>query len=418
MNFRVSHLASTLLVALLLGACSSTRVQQVSPTETIVNQSEDVATEVRFSQSLNQLLTQIAQTQGIPQSSLESGFSDAKTIPSIRKLVLPPSGSFKKNWVAYRKRFIEPVRLKAGKAFWEQNQAFLSKVEQESGVPAEVIVSIIGIETIYGRQTGNFRVKDVLSTLAFSYPDTPNKASREQLFKDQLQELILMCWTEGGGSLPANNSNQGLSPSRFNNCLNQNSSYAGAIGLPQFMPGSIRNFAVDGDGDGRIDLKQSPKDAIASVANFMRKHGWQPGMPIYFPVQEAAISEAIALADGEPQLKYTIEELITKGILTKEQGDLQMGGVEPQSKALIVDLPYPDQDGNDQVRYVVGLSNFLTIVQYNRSYFYAQSVAEFAEALGYKNQSVVPVSEPKTKANESAKAKSKKSPNKKKPKQT
>ena len=418
MNFRVSYLASTLLVALLLSACSSTRVQQVSPTETIVNQSEDVATEVRFSQSLNQLLTQIAQTQGIPQSSLESSFSDAKTIPSIRKLVLPPSGSFKKNWVAYRKRFIEPVRLKAGKAFWEQNQAFLSKVEQESGVPAEVIVSIIGIETIYGRQTGNFRVKDVLSTLAFSYPDTPNKASREQLFKDQLQELILMCWTEGGGSLPANNSNQGLSPSRFNNCLNQNSSYAGAIGLPQFMPGSIRNFAVDGDGDGRIDLKQSPKDAIASVANFMRKHGWQPGMPIYFPVQEAAISEAIALADGEPQLKYTIEELIIKGILNKEQGDLQMGGVEPQSKALIVDLPYPDQDGNDQVRYVVGLSNFLTIVQYNRSYFYAQSVAEFAEALGYKNQSVVPVSKPKTKANESAKAKSKKVPNKKKPKQT
>ncbi|MCF8165737.1 MAG: lytic murein transglycosylase [Rhodoferax sp.] len=418
MNFRVSYLASTLLVALLLGACSSTRVQQVSPTETIVNQSEDVATEVRFSQSLNQLLTQIAQTQGIPQSSLESGFSDAKTIPSIRKLVLPPSGSFKKNWVAYRKRFIEPVRLKAGKAFWEQNQAFLSKVEQESGVPAEVIVSIIGIETIYGRQTGNFRVKDVLSTLAFSYPDTPNKASREQFFKDQLQELILMCWTEGGGSIPANNSNQGLSPSRFNNCLNQNSSYAGAIGLPQFMPGSIRNFAVDGDGDGRIDLKQNPKDAIASVANFMRKHGWQPGMPIYFPVQEAAISEAIVLADGEPQLKYTIEELVTKGILTKEQGDLQLGGVEPQSKALIVDLPYPDQDGNDQVRYVVGLSNFLTIVQYNRSYFYAQSVAEFAEALGYKNQSVVPDSKPKTKASESAKAKSKKAPNKKKPKQT
>lgn len=422
MNFRVFYLASTLLIVLLLGACSSTPIQQASPTETIVNQSEDVAIEVRFSQSLNQLITQIAQTQGIPQAILEAGFLDAKTIPSIRKLVLPPSGNFKKNWVAYRKRFIEPVRLKAGKAFWEQNQAFLSKVEQESGVPAEVIVSIIGIETIYGRQTGNFRVKDVLSTLAFSYPDTPNKASREQLFKDQLQELVLMCWTEGGGSLPANNSNQGLSPSRFNSCLNQNSSYAGAIGLPQFMPGSIRNFAVDGDGDGRIDLKQSPKDAIASVGNFMKKHGWQPGMPIYFPVQEAAISEAGILADGEPQLKYSIQELITKGILTNERGDLQSGGVEPQSKALIVDLSYPDKDDNDQVRYVVGLNNFLTIVQYNRSYFYAQSVAEFAEALGYKNQSVLPVSTPKTKsetkASESVKPKPKKTANKKKPKQT
>ena len=422
MNFRVSCLASTLFLALLLGACSSTPTQQVSPTETIVNQSEDAATEARFSQNLNQLITQIAQTQGIPQASLESGFSDAKTIPSIRKLVLPPSGTFKKNWVAYRKRFIEPVRLKAGKAFWEQNQAFLSKVEQESGVPAEVIVSIIGIETIYGRQTGNFRVKDVLSTLAFSYPDTPNKASREQLFKDQLQELILMCWTEGGGSLPAKNGSQGLNPTRFNACLNQNSSYAGAIGLPQFMPSSIRSFAVDGDGDGRIDLKQSPKDAIASVANFMRKHGWQPGMPIYFPVQEGAISEARALADGEPQLKYSVEALIAKGILTKEQGDLQAGGVGPQSKALIVDLPYPDKDGNDQVRYVVGLNNFLTIVQYNRSYFYAQSVAEFAEALGYKNQSIVPVAttkpKPEVKSGEASKSKPKKTPAKKKQKQT
>ena len=421
MNFRISNLTSILFTTLLLGACSSIPTQQVSPTETIVNQSEDVATEARFSQNLNELIAQIAQTQGIPQTSLELGFSDAKTIPSIRKLVLPPSGSFKKNWVAYRKRFIEPVRLKAGKVFWEQNQAFLSKVEQESGVPAEIIVSIIGIETIYGRQTGNFRVKDALSTLAFSYPDTPNKASREQLFKDQLQELILMCWTEGGGSLPANNSQQGLNQTRFNACLNQNSSYAGAIGLPQFMPSSIRSFAVDGDGDGRIDLKQSPKDAIASVANFMRKHGWQPGMPIYFPVQEGAVSEARALADGEPQLKYSVQELIAKGILTKEQGDLQAGGVEPQSKALIVDLPYPDKDGGDQVRYVVGLNNFLTIVQYNRSYFYAQSVAEFAEVLGYKNQSVVPTTASKakseTKSGEPVKSKPKKPASKKKQKQ-
>lgn len=390
MNFRISYLTSVPLLILLLSACSSAPIRPVSPVEPIVNQSEDTVTEVRFSQNLEQLITQIAQTQGIPQASLEAGFLDTKTIPSSRKLMLPPSGSSKKNWVSYRKRFIEPIRLKAGKAFWEQNQVFLSKVEQETGVPAEMIVAIIGIETIYGRQTGNFRVKDVLATLAFSYPETPNKTAREQLFKDQLQDLILLCWSEGGGKLPANNSSQGLNRVRFNACLNQNSSFAGAIGLPQFMPSSIRSFAVDGDGDAHVDLKQSPKDAIASVANFMRKHGWQPGMPIYFPVQEAAVIEAKALADGEPQLKYTIQELIDKSILTKDQGDLQMGGVEPQSKALIVDLPYPDKDGNDQVRYVVGLNNFLTIVQYNRSYFYAQSVAEFAEALGYKNQSVVP----------------------------
>jgi len=411
--------ALCLLLALLLAGCSSAPTQQSKTEQAIVNQADDPATEARFSQNLNALLANVSQSQEIPLQSLEMGFSDAKTIPSIRKLVLPPSGTFKKNWLAYRKRFIEPVRLKAGKAFWEENQAFLSQVEQTSGVPAEIIVAIIGIETIYGRQTGNFRVKDVLSTLAFSYPDTPNKLAREQLFKDQLKELILLCWTEAGGKLPAKNNIQGVNNARFNACLNQNSSYAGAIGLPQFMPSSIRSFAVDGDGDGRIDLKQSPKDAIASVANFMKMHGWQVGMPISFTVQAGAVPAAKELADGEPQLKYTVQELIDKGILTKQQGDLQSGGVEPTSKAFIVDLPYPDKDGIDQVQYFVGLNNFLTIVQYNRSYFYAESVAEFAEALGYQNKSVVPVDNTSKSTNSkggSEKTKPKKSSGKKKPK--
>ena len=415
MNLR----APFLLLALLLAGCSSAPTQQNKSEQVIVNQADDPATEARFSQNLNALLANVSQSQEIPLQSLESGFTDAKSIPSIRKLVLPPSGTFKKNWLAYRKRFIEPVRLKAGKAFWEENQAFLSQVEQESGVPAEIIVAIIGIETIYGRQTGNFRVKDVLSTLAFSYPDTPNKLAREQLFKDQLKELILLCWTEAGGKLPAKNTAQGVNSARFSACLNQNSSYAGAIGLPQFMPSSIRSFAVDGDGDGRIDLKQSPKDAIASVGNFMKMHGWQAGMPISFPVQDGGIAAAKELADGEPQLKYTVQELIDKGILTKQQGDLQSGGVEPTSKAFIVDLPYPDKDGVDQVQYFIGLNNFLAIVQYNRSYFYAQSVAEFAEALGYKNRSVVPVdntSKPTNSKSGSEKPKPKKSSGKKKPK--
>ena len=386
MNFRISFL----LFSLVLAGCSSIPIQPTLSQQSIVNQTDDAVTEARFSQNLNVLLGQVSQTQEIPLPALEMAFLDAKTVPSIRKLVLPPSGTFKKNWLAYRKRFVEPVRLKAGRAFWEQNQAFLNQVEKDTGVPSEIIVAIIGIETIYGRQTGNFRVKDVLSTLAFSYPETPNKPAREQLFKDQLKELILMCWTEAGGKLPSKNSSEGVNSSRFSACLNQNSSYAGAIGLPQFMPGSIRNFAVDGDGDGQIDLKQSSKDAIASVANFMKQHGWQTGMPISFPVQANGITAAQDLADGEPQLKFSVQELIDKGILTKQQGDLQSGGVEPQSKALIIDLPYPDKDGSDQVQYFVGLNNFLTIVQYNRSYFYAQSVAEFAEALGYKNQSIAP----------------------------
>lgn len=400
MNFR----CFTLTILFLLGACTSAPIQQPAST-----QSDDATTEARFTQNLNGLLVQVAQNQEMPLATLQSAFLDAKTIPTIRKLVLPPSTTFKKNWLTYRKRFVEPIRLKAGKAFWEQNQAYLTQVERETGVPAEVIVAIIGIETIYGRQMGSFRVKDVLATLAFSYPDAPNKSSREQLFRDQLKELILMCWSEAGGTLPAQNSVQKMSSPKLNACLNQSSSYAGAIGLPQFMPSSIRSYAVDGDGDGRIDLRESPKDAIASVANFLKTQGWQTGMPIYFSIQESAIEQAKALADGEPNLKYTVQDLISKGILMPQQGDLQQGGVAPQSKAFIVDLPYPDKEGNDQAQYVVGLNNFLAIVQYNRSYFYAQSVAEFAQALGYKNQSDVPAPPP-------TKAKLKKPNAKKKPK--
>ena len=136
---------SSLILALLLGACASTPTPQSNTTQAIVNQTDEAASEVLFAQNIHELLGEVARTQEIPFSTLEMSFSDAKTIPSIRKLVLPPSGTFKKNWVAYRKRFIEPVRLKAGKAFWEQNQVFLNQVEQQSGVPAEIIVAIIGI---------------------------------------------------------------------------------------------------------------------------------------------------------------------------------------------------------------------------------------------------------------------------------
>jgi membrane-bound lytic murein transglycosylase B len=274
-------------------------------------------------------------------------------------------------------------------AFIEQNRSYLDQVERETGVPGTVIASIIGVETIYGRNMGSFKVKDVLSTLAFNYPDTPNRVSREVLFQDQLKQLILLCWAEAGGNVVRSTKNPSIKTNAFDRCLNQTSSYAGAIGLPQFMPGSIRNFAKDGDGDGVIDLRQSRSDAIASVARFLRMHGWQPGMPIYFPITETEQNQAAIrrLADGLPDAKHTVQEFIDLGILDRRYGDLQTGGVAPQSKALIIDLPLINAQGNDEVRYVVGLENFLSIVQYNRSYFYAQSVAEFAQALGYDNHS-------------------------------
>ncbi|MCE7527642.1 lytic transglycosylase domain-containing protein [Polynucleobacter sp. IMCC 30228] len=392
LGFIFTFIATCILIALCLSGCT-TPIPSGTP-ETLVSQDPIApaqtpnarAPDASFAKNLTELLLQVSNNHNVPLPILEAGFQDTKSIHSIKKLVLPPSQEFKKNWAAYRLRFIEPVRIKAAQAFWVQNREFLSQTEASTGVPAPLIVAIIGIETIYGRQLGAFRAKDVLTTLAFEYPPTPNQATREALFREQIKELILLCWAES-------NTGANFQQTQFNQCLNQNSSYAGAIGLPQFMPSSIRAYAKDGDGDNKIDLKVSAKDAIASVANFLQQQGWQVGMPIYFPLlpSSQALTAAALLADGEPDLKHTIQELIRLGILAPERGDLQHGGVSPTSKALIVDLPYLDKKGLEQTRYVVGLANFLSIVNYNRSYFYAQSVAEFAEALGYENKSAVPI---------------------------
>lgn len=423
-----SHRGICLLLAsiaiALLSACASvppnseaTLPSKTVPDTSIVNQVGGQAAEQQLSQNLQAMLAYISKTEGIPLGSLETAFADSKNLAQVRKLVMPGPPGFKKNWTAYRGRFIEPARIKAGLAFIEQNRPYLDQVERETGVPGTVIASIIGVETIYGRNMGSFKVKDVLSTLAFNYPDTPNRASREALFQDQLKQLILLCWAEAGGNSTRSAKTPSIKTNAFDRCLNQTSSYAGAIGLPQFMPGSIRNFAKDGDGDGVIDLRQSRPDAIASVARFLRMHGWQPGMPIYFPITETEQNQAAIrrLADGLPDAKHTVQEFIDLGILNSRYGDLQTGGVAPQSKALIIDLPFINAQGNDEVRYVVGLENFLSIVQYNRSYFYAQSVAEFAEALGYENQSVVPKS-PATPTAKTKKSAVKKTQKPKKPK--
>ena len=347
----------------------------------------DSQSEKSYQEQLRAFILEISLSQAIPIESLDLGLRDSKNLSQVKKLVAPPPVTFQKNWQVYRSRFVEPMRIRAGLAYIEQNRLALQAAEQESGIPYQVIAAIIGVETIYGRQMGNFRVKDVLTSLAFDYPEAPNRLARQTLFRDQLKDLVTLCWR-------TTNRKQ----EDFNRCLNQSSSYAGAIGLPQFMPGSILQFAKDGDGDGLIDLRKSNRDAIFSVANFLKVHGWQAGMPIYFPTinQEQTLSKIMELADGQPIAKLTVKQLIELGILEPKQGDLLQGGVEADSKALIVDLPSPGKGEVPEIEYVVGLANFLSIVNYNRSYFYAQSVAEFAEALGYSNKSVFPVQEQST----------------------
>ncbi len=314
--------------------------------------------------SLQTFLEIVSKNHQIPMSDLKRAFDDTKAIPSIKKLVMPPPPGFQKNWKVYRSRFVEPRRLAAGQKFWSTHHSFIEKTEKETGVPAEIIVAIIGVETIYGRHMGGFSVRDSLSTLGFDYPNAPNKVARETLFKNQLEDLILLCWAENRQAKP------------FKACLNQTGSYAGAIGLPQFMPGSIRRFAVDGNKDGKIDLRNSPEDAIASVANFLKVHGWVQDEPIYLEIEstQTAQENATRLADGEPKAKLQLGDLINQGLI-------KQSSLPGNTPSLIVDLPSPTNNGGTDVRYVIGLRNFLAICDYNRSFFYAQSVAEFAEAL-------------------------------------
>lgn len=296
---------------------------------------------------------------GFDRKALETLFREVRYVDSAVQLVKPAPPGRPKNWRAYRARFIDPVRIQAGAAFWNEHAQALERAEQRYGVPAEIIVGIIGVETVYGRNTGNFRVLDTLTTLGFDYPDTPNRAARMTFFRGQLEQTLLFARESV------------IDP------FSLLGSYAGAIGWPQFMPGSIRNFAVDFDGDGKIDLRNSPVDAIGSVANFLLQHGWQNGQPIAFPatVTTASVNGAPdnrweAYIGQGLEAKYTLEEMRTAGIAAS-------GDAPAELPYGLVDL----QNGSEATEYWLGAANFFAITKYNRSFFYAMSVVELGRAV-------------------------------------
>jgi membrane-bound lytic murein transglycosylase B len=209
------------------------------------------------------------------------------------------------------------------------------------------------VETVYGRNTGNFRVMDAVTTLGFAYPDTPNRLARMAYFRGELENTLLFARESG------------IDP------FSLLGSYAGAIGWPQFMPGSIRRFAVDFDGDRTIDLRNSPVDAIGSVANFLVEHGWKSGEPTVFPVTVAADSSEW-------------ETFIGQGLEAKfKPDDLKAAGVSPGMELPadmlfgLVDL----QNGLEPGEYWLGTDNFFAITKYNRSFFYAMSVIDLGRAV-------------------------------------
>ena len=307
--------------------------------------------------AVQQFAGEMVAKHGFERAWLDGLIGQLHFIDSAVQLVKPAPPGKPKNWAAVRELFIEPVRLNGGVKFWNENADALARAEARFGVPAEIIVGIIGVETVYGRNTGKFRVLDALTTLAFAYPETPNRVARMAFFRSELENTLLL----------ARQSN--VDP------LSLTGSFAGAVGIPQFMPGSILTHAVDFDGDGKVDLLNSTADAIGSVANFLQNHGWRrddQGPLVYSAnvspgnVWEKFINQGL-------EAKFRQDELVAAGVLSN--GNL------PQSALFgLVDL----QNGAAPTEYWLATNNFFAITQYNRSYFYAMSVIELGKAVRAK----------------------------------
>lgn len=312
--------------------------------------------QVNFSewQAMRDFIDEMVAKHGFDRAVLEAQMRQVRFVESAVQLVKPAPPGKPKNWQAYSSRFIEPIRINAGLRFWNENAAALARAEATYGVPAEILVGIIGVETVYGRDTGRFRVLDTLTTLAFAYPEAPNKVARSAFFRSELENTLLLARHEN------------IDP------FTLLGSFAGAVGLPQFMPGSVLKYGVDFDGDGHIDLRNSTSDAIGSVANFLIEHGWKAGDtgPAVLPVDVAA--------------HRAWEPLLSRGLeATLRPDELEAAGVvfaappPPGRLYGLVDL----QNGAEPTEYWVATDNFFAITKYNRSYFYAMSVIDLGKAV-------------------------------------
>lgn len=244
-------------------------------------------------------------------------------------------------WYKYRKIFMTDKRIKGGLKFWQENEVTLSEVESKTGVPAEIIVAIIGVETQYGGNTGHHRVIDALSTLGFAYP------KRSRFFLGELENFLILCREEK------------MNP------LEPTGSYAGAMGIPQFMPSSYRAYAADFENDEKRDIWNNPADAIASVANYFIKHHWQKGEAVAFPVTAEGDAYQQALTKGlKPELKWSeLQAMSVSSQQTIKQNEL------------VKLLSYQQQELSD---LWIGLHNFYVITRYNHSPLYAMAVYQLS----------------------------------------
>jgi membrane-bound lytic murein transglycosylase B len=297
-----------------------------------------------------QFADEVAARRNLDRNWVRATIGAARLLPNVPRLMLPAPSGTPKNWRVYRSRFIDPVRIAAGVRFWRANAATLERAEAEYGVPPEIIVGIVGVETIYGRNMGSFRVIDALATLSFDFPQGhPRAAARRAFFRDELESFL---------STESRTAEDPLVPL---------GSYAGAMGMPQFMPSSIAKYAIDFDGDGRIDLVNNPADVIGSVASYFKGFGWQRGMPSVYPVRldEARLKKAVLMApDILPT--FSADAFVAGG------AELEGEALRHKGLLALIEL----QNGADTPTYVAGTQNFYVITRYNWSSYYAMSVLD------------------------------------------
>jgi membrane-bound lytic murein transglycosylase B len=300
-----------------------------------------------------QAADEIAEHLQLDRDWVRQAIGNARMQSTIVRASTPPTVGTPKNWAVYRSRFIDPVRIRAGVKFWQDNRGTLERAERETGVPASIIVGIVGVETIYGQQNGNFRVMDALCTLAFDFPAEHRRAAdRARFFRSELEAYL------------------GLTARTGTDPLALRGSYAGAMGLPQFMPSSWVKYGVDFDGDGRVDLFHSAADVIGSVAHYFVAFGWQRGLPTHYALQfDLPRLDRTTLLAPDIVPTFTPRAMLEKGVL------LDPAALAHPGLLALVEL----QNGADAPLYIAGTANFYAITRYNWSSYYALAVIQLGD---------------------------------------
>jgi membrane-bound lytic murein transglycosylase B len=293
-----------------------------------------------------QLISELVEEEGFSAEELRAVFANAEKQDSIIEAISRPAEKTKP-WFEYRTIFLTDKRATGGLAFYEKHRETLRRAEKETGVPAEIIVSIIGVETYYGRISGSYRVIDALSTLAFDYP------RRAEFFRSELKHYLILT------------RDQGMDPTELKG------SYAGAMGLGQFMPSSFRSYAVDFDGDGIKDIWNNPVDAIGSVANYFKRHGWRPGEPVVYSARASSEAPEELFVKSRSDLKpiRTVADFAAQGVTVS---------AEVPADAMATAMKFQLEEG---VEYWLGLHNFYVITRYNHSAMYAMSVYQLSQRI-------------------------------------